>query len=451
MTIKSRIIIKFRPDLITVPYQDAAQQALPAFAAFAWQQLASLFPDAVLSLNRLITIQTADQIIALLNTARERSGEEPPNLLSIMAIDVDGIVDVPALVADLIALPFVEFAYEETMLAQSTVNFSDDPLAILQGYLFPAPIGIDAFAAWNLPGSDGANVKFGDIELGWNLAHEDLAGAGVVALNQSLPGGPIPPKCDNVCHSTACLGIVLAQDNDKGVIGIAPKVKAAIASAHPSTIDAMWLFASQFLGEGDILLMELETFERDAAGNPGPNSGKPLEIDPHIALFIRFLTLLGIVVIEPAGNGGHNLDGHLRPDGTSLNRFLPTFFDSGAIMVGARHAATRARTPFSCFGNRVDCHAWGEQIVTTSSIPSPFGPYMGLNPLGGDLGFGGTSGASAIIAGAAVVLQGIARARGTPLSPSRMRDLLSDTFNTFTDNPDGIGVMPNLEEAANHI
>jgi hypothetical protein len=70
---------------------------------------------------------------------------------------------------------------------------------------------------------------------------------------------------------------------------------------------------------------------------------------------------------------------------------------------------------------------------------------MGLNPAAGDPGFGGTSGASAIIAGAAIVLQGIARARGTELTPSRMRDLLSGPFNT--SSPDPIGVMPDLEQA----
>ncbi len=127
------------------------------------------------------------------------------------------------------------------------------------------------------------------------------------------------------------------------------------------------------------------------------------------------------------------------------------FFDSGAILVGARQAAVRARMPFSCFGNRVDCHAWGEGIVTTSSVAGPFGPYMGLNPIAGDRGFGGTSGASAILAGTAIILQGIARAQGTLLTPTRMREILSGSFNTGTDNPDNIGVMPNLREAVIRI
>jgi hypothetical protein len=396
-----------------------------------------------------MTTQTAGQIAALVNAARDRSGQEPPNLLSLMAIDVQGNFDRQALVTAVRQLPFVEFAYEETPLAPAGVNFLDDPLAAFQGYLLPTPVGIDTFFAWSLPGADGADVKFVDIERGWQLTHEDLVGAGVVELNQNVPA--------EVFHSTACLGIVLAQDNDIGIIGIAPNVQGAIASSLMPTLADAFLVAVGFLEAGDVLLIEEQTAD-----------GKPVEVNAHLALLIHTLTLLGIVVIEPAGNGipaviggpnvGHNLDLLLRadgplasPNGTSYDRTTFNFFDSGAIMVGARHAAVRARMPFSCFGNRVDCHAWGEAIVTTSSVAGPLGPYVGLNPAGGDTGFGGTSGASAIIAGAAIVLQGIARARGRPLTPARMRELLSGSFNTSTDNPDGIGVMPNLREAVTRI
>lgn len=89
MANESRIIVKFRSDLITIPYQDAAPNVLPAFAAFAWQQLESQFPGVALSLDRLMTTQTADQIMSLLNVARNRSGQEPPDLLILRAIIVN--------------------------------------------------------------------------------------------------------------------------------------------------------------------------------------------------------------------------------------------------------------------------------------------------------------------------------------------------------------------------
>lgn len=430
----ARIIVKFRPG-IDVPYIDSAHLALPASVAEAWQSLVNLFPDALISLNRLISSQTGSQLEQLINSARNFSGQEPPNLLSIMAIDVQGGVDKQALLNVIKGFPFIEFAYEETELSQPTVDPSNDPLSTFQGYLNVAPFGIEAFTAWNQSGSDGSNVRFLDIERGWNLSHEDIVGAGITELNASVPG--------NEFHSTACLGIVLAQDNDKGIIGLAPKVKGAIASSLRPTLADAFTLAVGFLQAGDILLIEEQTFD-----------GKPVEQDSHLALLIRTLTLLGIVVVEPAGNGfngiGHDLNLGLRADGTSFDRNTPLFFDSGAIMVGARQAiAGRSRMPFSCFGNRVDCHCWGENIVTTSSITSPFGSYIGLNPAGGDFGFGGTSGASAIIAGAALILQGIAKNQGKLITPSKMRSLLSDSFNTSSDVPsiDQIGVMPNLKEA----
>jgi hypothetical protein len=281
-------------------------------------------------------------------------------------------------------------------------------------------------------------VKFVDIEYGWKLDHEDLVGGGVVPLNLSVAGNEFE------FHSTACLGIVLAQDNQLGVIGIAPKVKGAIVSALSASLSDALTIAFGFLGGGDILLLEQQS------------NGGPVEFDPHIARAIRVATLLGIVVIEPAGNGGHDLDLLIRPDGTTLDRGSPLFFDSGAIMVGARHALTRDRAVFpgvwaSSFGSRVDCHAWGESIVTTCSNPGE--KYMGVNPLGTH-GFGGTSGASAIVAGAAASLQGIAKAQNKLLTPNKIRLLFSDpAFNTLSNNPavDRIGVMPNLKEAASRL
>jgi subtilisin family serine protease len=423
-----RIIIKLNPAVASVPYQDGAQAALSGAAQFAWNSLTAAFPALGLSLNRLLKTQSQDQVQTLLNRAASNSGLTPPDLLNVMAIDFSGAIDVDALLNAVRALPFVEFAYVESPTALA-VDPSNDPLAVAQVHLAPAPFGVEAFFAWSVPGADGTNVRFCDIEYGWNLTHEDLAGAGITPLNASVPG--------NDLHSTACLGIVVGQDNDRGIIGLAPKAKAAVVSALQPTLPDAFVLAVGFLQAGDVLLIEVQT----AAGGP-------VEIDPHVTMLIHALTLLGIVVIEPAGNGHLDLDGTLRADGTSLQRGSFNFVDSGAIMVGARQALVRDPMSFTSFGSRVDCHAMGEAIVTTSVAPAQ---YMGLIP---GTGFGGTSGASAIVAGAAVVSQGIARGRGQNLTPAQMRTLLSDAaFNTLSNNPaaDRIGVMPNLKEIEQQI
>jgi hypothetical protein len=130
-------------------------------------------------------------------------------------------------------------------------------------------------------------------------------------------------------------------------------------------------------------------------------------------------------------------------------------------------AAATSRNPHarlneSNFGSRIDCYAWGENIRTTWHHPGD-PPYAD---------FGGTSGASAIIAGAALSVQGIyaknlnTRIPGVDFANPdavHMRRLLSDptrsnpsdeltgatlSANSRYDanrNADKIGVMPNLQ------
>jgi serine protease len=68
-------------------------------------------------------------------------------------------------------------------------------------------------------------------------------------------------------------------------------------------------------------------------------------------------------------------------------------------------------------------------------------------------GFGGTSGASPIIVGAAAIVQGIWFAQtGEKKGPLEMRDILA-SYGTPSANPaqDRIGVQPNLREILDTI
>ena len=60
-----------------------------------------------------------------------------------------------------------------------------------------------------------------------------------------------------------------------------------------------------------------------------------------------------------------------------------------------------------------------------------------------------TSAASSIIAGAALCVQGIAKKKfGNPLSPEKLRNILTNSGGTPSANPaiDMIGIMPNLAQ-----
>jgi hypothetical protein len=114
--------------------------------------------------------------------------------------------------------------------------------------------------------------------------------------------------------------------------------------------------------------------------------------------------------------------------------------DSEAIVVGAATPGKRhQRIEGSNFGRRVDCYAWGGGVATTGR-----GPDVVVG------NFNGTSAAAAIVAGAAVVVQGIAKAyRGEPLKPETLRTLFRDpSLGTPSAHPDTdlIGVMPDLKK-----
>src|SRR4030095_5997333 len=99
------------------------------------------------------------------------------------------------------------------------------------------------------------------------------------------------------------------------------------------------------------------------------------------------------------------------------------FRDSGAIIVGAATSGTHRKTHGnngSNYGSRIDCYAWGTDINTTSTDrDGSRSTYIS--------DFAGTSGASAIIAGAVISIQSMrVRANKNRFAPEEMRRILRD-------------------------
>jgi hypothetical protein len=192
------------------------------------------------------------------------------------------------------------------------------------------------------------------------------------------------------------------------------------------------------MNPGDILLLE--------AQSSYPGYGKNyLPVEVYQAPFdaIVAATAAGIIVVEAAGNGGNDLDAFTDSAGKQiLNRQSADFRDSGAIMVGAASSAVpHTRMDFSNYGSRIDSFGWGQNVDTCGGSGAGTTDYTS--------NFGGTSSASPIVAGAAVLLQSWRQAMGASLfDPATMRSLLSSTtLNTASANPstDRIGVMPDLK------
>lgn len=359
-----------------------------------------------------------------------------------------------------------------------------------QTYLEAAPDGINALYAWDLSaaaqteGGDGFGIGFIDIEQGWNLHHEDLKDANI----QLIPGisGDNHYFCD---HGTSVLGEILMVPNDRsgtliGGLGIAPAASARVVSQWRTpnyynktdpksfnTADAI-VSAVSSMAFGDVLLLEAQDQDPFKV-YPGD---WPAEIADGTFDAILLATALGIVVVEAAGNGTNDLNGYTTTptSGTGKkifdrNPINNDFRDSGAIMVGAGASATigavspsglpkSAHEPYasSNYGNRIDCYAWGENIYTTDSDVT--GSAASDNWYTSPPYFGATSGASAIVAGAVLIVQGLARGfLKYRLSPRALRQILQKygtpsttrqttpptQLNTATDI---IGVMPNLKD-----
>ena len=131
---------------------------------------------------------------------------------------------------------------------------------------------------------------------------------------------------------------------------------------------------------------------------------------------------------------------------TSILRPRATWRVAG--MVGAAAStAPHGRLSFSNFGSRIDCYAWGETLQSTGDGWTG----NGINTYTPT--FGGTSGASPIVTGAAILLQAWAVGMQFSYHPHMLRTRLSDpALNTASANPliDRIGVMPNLRAIITH-
>ena len=329
-------------------------------------------------------------------------------------------------------------AVSQATFSPGTIPSTTPDFTKQQGYLYDTPLGLNAPAAWALPGGRGDGVKFIDVELGWSRDHEDFdqskfffnghAGAGNEVFNEYFFN-----------HGTAVLGEVVGMDNDFGVVGFASDalwgtVAYSAFGAFPNVAE-FFLEAAEALDPGDVWLIEIQMQPPGADFTPM----EYLQVNFDAIWISSFV--LDVICVEAGANGGQNLDGAFFE-----GRFDRNVRDSGAILVAAGRPDSLTSEDFSNYGSRVDAHAWGSSIVTTG-----YGTLQNSPGVNSDYasGFGGTSGASPMIVGACLCLQGIHKARsgGQIITPIEMRNLISSTGTPHQDTSREIGPRPDIAAA----
>jgi len=364
--------------------------------------------------------------------------------------------------------------FSERPQFNAQVPANEDPSPVtpdftkLQGYLDPAPGGVDARHAWTFDGGNGDGVGIIDIEGAWRFSHEALSQLGGVA------GGVQETDLEWRNHGTAVLGVMGGAGKGFGVTGICPgaAIRSISHSGPGQTTATAIRQATDLLSPGDIILLE--------AHRPGPQSPTPFMSNPqqqgYIAIewwpddyaAIVYAVRKGIIVVGAAGNGSVSLDAPIYDQNPTAfggfgpfpswwrNPFRRSELDSGAILVGAgappagNFGPDRSRLAFSNFGLALDAQGWGHGVVSTG-----YGDLQGprfFEDLWYTRDFNGTSSASPIVVGALACLQGaIKKAGGQSLTSMDARRLLRGTGSP-QDQPPGqggperIGNRPDLRQ-----
>ncbi len=435
---RPRVVVRFRDGIRLSDQSDIGEQ-IEKLGIGPWKELVRKFPD--LKPSPVFTHNNRTGLQKLIVRAKESDPKyRPADFGTFFYLDAPPETDLVALVKTLLNWRSVQEAYIDQAGPDPAVSPADDPRWGNQGYLDAAPDGIDAEFAWTLAGGDGAGQRFIDMERGWTLNHEDLTAHGATLLHGVLLDS-------SRGHGTSVLGEICAVDNTVGCVGIVPNIASVdVVSFNGSTRKDAILAAIDKLSFGDVLLLEAQV------GLNGTTLLGPIEAYDAEYEVIRLATALGIIVVEAGGNGTNNggtpaldMDTYTTLSGKAILNRDPAnadFRDSGAIIVtAATSAAPHTRLSYAPYGRRIDCYAWGQNIDTPDSDATGTTTAYRID-------FSGTSGASPIITGAALAVQGCAEAQlSFRFSPRQMRTILSDaTTGTppAATEPTLMGVMPDL-------
>jgi hypothetical protein len=244
----------------------------------------------------------------------------------------------------------------------------------------------DALSAWEQ--TLGKGVVVADVDWGFYLEHEDLAGRYAADGLHNVLDGSDDVSMGNLTHGTGAAGMIGAGSNGAGIAGFAPEctlwlVQAGVVGddgpqqppdlVNPWATGIDWV-VSKSSGMRKVINVEIQT-------------GMRYCIETSIAVqgAVMRAVAADVFVCIPAGNG--NVSADIGEDGQAIP-------DTGSIVVAATgyDDLVNARALFRNYGTRVRAAAPGEPDLDVTCGSASKTEYTRR--------YGGTSGASAKAAGA---------------------------------------------------
>ncbi len=272
----------------------------------------------------------------------------------------------------------VRFAHPDFRIEKKKRTISDP---LYSGSWHLHSIGIDVDGAWEY--ATGNGIKVAVYDEGIDIDHEDLRASVYAFANYNVDDkasihSTYPTTDTGNWHGTACAGIITAQVNGRGCVGIAPDAHL-YAIRYSDLVDRDIDAYSWMMSEGvSVVSNSWGTYEN---------------LDAYTEIF-RKLAIegrdgKGMLLFFASGNEGRSMD----DPGIDDESESPWVLSIGATT--KEHRIAR----FSNYGSSLDFVAPGESIVTTDKTGSA--GYSGGNYTES---FSGTSAASPVAAGVAALM-----------------------------------------------
>ncbi|MGA5895076.1 S8 family serine peptidase [Streptomyces venetus] len=333
---------------------------------------------------------------------------------------LDGLPEVERAIAVPAALPPTVTAEPSTALAPAGPQ--SEPLVGKSGtvvvdtatglenqwYIFRCGVN----QAWGR--STGRGVVIADVDWGCRTSHTDLA-PNITNRFNAFDGSTDVTHGGSVSHGTGVMGLAGAAVNNLGMAGVASAASLWVVQADSGTgpdlggnawargID--WVRTTNSGGRRKVVILEVQT---GSFGN--------YEYIPSVNAAIKTAIAAGVVVCVAAGNGDR--DAGIGDDGKPIP-------ETGSILVGATayDATVNKRAWFSNYGPRIVVSAPGDSSHDVTCDSGSDSAYRN--------NFGGTSGATPKVAGAAALML----AANPRLSHAEVRRILNSTGTALTPDP----------------